>query len=112
MTTKQQRIEEAIRVLSDLDMPRGQQNERSALTLLAILDLQHNKDWKNSSNPLMGITPIMNWARDHYGKNWQPNTRESVRRRTIHQLMQAAVVLQNPDTKRSTNSPDTVYQIE
>lgn len=112
MASKQQRIKETIGILSDLDMARGQQNERSALTLLAILDLRPNRAWKNSSNPLMGITPIMDWARDHYGKNYKPNTRESFRRRTIHQFMQAAVVLKNPDEERPTNSQDTVYQIE
>lgn len=113
MVTKQQRIDEAIRVLSDLDMPRAQQNERSALTLLALLDLTHKKKaWKEASSPLMGITPIMDWARDHYDKSYKPNTRESVRRFTIHQFMQASIVLQNPDGTRPTNSPDTVYQIE
>lgn len=112
MVTKQQRIDEAVRVLSDLDMPRAQRNERSALTLLAILDLTHKKAWKEASAPLMGITPIMDWARDHYDKSYKPNTRESVRRLTIHQFMQAAIVLQNPDAARPTNSPDTVYQIE
>ncbi|MGC1588180.1 MAG: hypothetical protein WA791_21155, partial [Rhodomicrobium sp.] len=85
MVTKQQRIDEALRVLSDLDMPRGQRNERSALTLLAILDLRTGKTWKEASAPLMGITPIMDWARDHYNRNYKPNTRESVRRFTIHQ---------------------------
>jgi hypothetical protein len=112
MVTKQQRIDEAIRILSDLDMPRAQRNERSALALLALLDLTNNKAWNKASASLMGITPIMDWARDHYDKSYKPNTRESVRRFTIHQFMQAAIVLQNPDATRPTNSPDTVYQIE
>jgi len=112
MGTKHQRINEALQVLSDLDMPRAQQNERSALTLLALLDLTHKKSWNEASSPLMGVTPIMDWARDHYDKSYKPNTRESVRRFTIHQFMQAAIVLQNPDASRPTNSPDTVYQIE
>ena len=112
MVTKQQRIDEAVKVLSDLDMPRGQRNERSALALLAILDLTHDKAWGKASAPLIGITPIMDWARDHYDKDYKPNTRESVRRQTIHQFMQASIVVQNPDKPRPVNSPDTVYQIE
>ena len=34
------KIEEALAVLKAMGMPRGQQNERSALTLLALLDLE------------------------------------------------------------------------
>lgn len=112
MATKKKRTREAIQVLSDLEMPRGQRNERSALTLLAILDLTSDKAWKKASAPLVGITPIMDWARDHYNKRYKPNTRESVRRFTMHQFMQAGIVVQNPDMPRPTNSPDTVYQIE
>lgn len=112
MVTKPQRIDEAIGVLSDIGLPAAQQNERSALTLLALLDLRIDKAWNRASAPLIGITPIMDWARDCYDKSYKPNTRESVRRFTIHQFMQAAIVLQNPDATRPTNSPDTVYQIE
>src|SRR5438105_973539 len=36
------RIEETIALLKDLGFPRQQQNERSALTLLALLDLKAN----------------------------------------------------------------------
>ena len=39
------RIEAARDILQVLGMPKGQQNERSALTLLALLDLQPGKTW-------------------------------------------------------------------
>src|SRR5207248_1972394 len=35
-----QRIEEALGIIKDLGLERGQQNERSALTLLALLNLK------------------------------------------------------------------------
>jgi len=60
----------------------------------------------------MGITPIMEWARKHYGKEYAPNTRETFRRQTIHQFVDAGVALYNPDDpKRSVNSPNAVYQV-
>lgn len=60
----------------------------------------------------MGITPIMNWVSVHYGKTYAPNTRETVRRQTIHQFVDAGLVLRNPDDPvRPVNSGDTVYQI-
>lgn len=94
---RQARIQEALSVLSILGMPRAQRNERSALCLLAIMNLIPEKAWANVENPLMGITPIMDWARKHYKKNYAPNTRETFRRQTMHQFIQAGIALYNPD---------------
>jgi hypothetical protein len=94
-------------------MPRAQQNERSALSLLALLDLSPGKAWSEAQDPLMGITPIMDWARKHYNKRYAPNTRETVRRQTMHQFVQAGIALYNPDQPdRPVNSPHAVYRIE
>lgn len=113
MPSKNDRIEEALKVLAELGMPAAQQNERSALCLLALLDLTPEKPWSEASSPLLGITPIMDWVRAHYGKVYAPNTRETVRRQTMHQFVQAGIVLYNPDDPgRATNSPHAVYQIE
>ena len=61
----------------------------------------------------MGITPIMDWVRRHYDKNYAPNTRETVRRQTMHQFVDAGLALYNPDKpNRPVNSPKAVYQIE
>ncbi len=112
-TNKNQRIQEALTVLADLGMPRAQRNERSALCMLALLDLSAEKEWKDATAPLMGITPIMEWARSHFDKKYAPNTRETIRRQTIHQFVQAGIALYNPDDpKRAVNSPLAVYQIE
>lgn len=106
-------IENARKILISLGMPRAQQNERSALCLLALLDLRPDRKWAKAQNPLMGITPIMDWIRDHYKKAYKPNTRETVRRQTMHQLVDAGIALYNPDKPdRPVNSPAAVYQIE
>ncbi len=106
-------IEAARQILTSLGLPRAQQNERSALCLLALLNLTPSKNWANASNPLIGITPIMDWAKKHYKKNYAPNTRETVRRQTMHQFVNAGLALYNPDkTDRPVNSPKTVYRIE
>jgi hypothetical protein len=67
-----QKIEEAKAVLRDLDLPTAQQNECSALTLLALLDLKVNISWSNATNPLLGITPIIKFIADNYGKIYAP----------------------------------------
>ena len=108
----QRKIDEALEIIRALGMPRGQQNERSALTLLAILDLKPSGSWDNLKKPLMGITPIMDYCREHYGREYAPNTRETFRRQTMHQFVEAGIALYNPDQPlRPINSPDACYQI-
>ncbi len=107
------RIEEALAILKDLGFPRQQQNERSALTLLALLDLKSNQSWSEAKSPLYGITQMMNFFAEYYGKKYAPNSRETVRRQTVHQFLDAGLVVANPDNPvRPINSGQTVYQIE
>lgn len=113
MTSKEQRLHEALSVLKDLGMPRAQLNERTALCLLALLNLTTEKTWAESEAPLVGITPIMDWARDSYQTTYAPNTRETFRRQSMHQFVEAGISLYNPDKpERPVNSPKAVYQIE
>ena len=106
-------IDAAIQIISLLGFPKEQQNERSALCLLALLNLTPGKDWAQAEKPFMGITPIMNWCEEHYGKAYAPNSRETFRRFTIHQFCDAGIVVMNPDDpSRPVNSPNVVYQIE
>lgn len=106
-------IKDALKILAILGLPRPQQNERSALSLLAILNLTPEKKWSQAENPLIGITPIMDWIRQHYQKKYAPNTRETIRRQTMHQFVSAGIALYNPDDpSRPVNSPKAVYQID
>jgi len=105
-------VEEAIDVLNQLQFPRQQRNERSALTLLALLDLTPDKDWSEAADPMRGITKLMDLMAEHYGKQYAPNTRETVRRQTVHQFLAAGLLLLNPDEPdRPTNSAKTVYRV-
>ncbi len=106
------KIEEALGLLRAIGVPRGQQNDRSALTLLALLDLKPTSKWAEASAPLRGITQMMEYFREHYGVDYAPNTRETVRRQTIHQFEQLGLIIANPDDPtRPTNSPDYCYQV-
>jgi hypothetical protein len=105
-------IKGALQVLEALGLPRQQRNERSALCLLALLNLTPEKMWAQAENTLIGITPMMEFSRKYYGKDYAPNTRETFRRQTIHQFVQAGIAVMNPDKPdRPVNSPKTVYQI-
>ena len=106
------KLEEAIEILKKFGMPSEQQNERTAYCLLSLLNVTPEKAWKNAENPLVGITPMMTFAKDYYNKIYEPNSRETFRRFSTHQLVQAGIVLYNPDKpNRPVNSPKAVYQI-
>ncbi|WP_042860401.1 BsuBI/PstI family type II restriction endonuclease [Dickeya sp. NCPPB 3274] len=113
MTDEQKEyIEAALQIIASLGLPKTQQNDRSALSLLALLNLTPGKAWSKAENPLMGITPIMEWVRKNYDKEYAPNTRETFRRQTMHQFCDAGISLYNPDKpNRPVNSPKAVYQI-
>lgn len=105
-------IKSALQILDALGLPRQQRNERSALCLLALLNLTPGKTWAQAENPLIGITPMMEFSRKQYNKDYAPNTRETFRRQTIHQCVQAGIALYNPDRPdRPVNSPKAIYQI-
>jgi hypothetical protein len=105
-------VEEAVDVLTELGFPEAQLNERSGLTLLALLDLTPDKDWSEATAPLRGITPMIDFMAEHFGKKYAPNSRETVRRQTVHQFVASGLLLQNPDVpSRPVNSGKTVYQV-
>jgi len=60
-----------------MGLPRVQQNERPTLYLLALLNHTPGTVWVDVQNPLVGVTPIRVWAREHYDKKYAPNTRET-----------------------------------
>ncbi|KAM3109769.1 BsuBI/PstI family type II restriction endonuclease [Phormidesmis sp. 146-33] len=106
------RIEEALAILKDISAPREQQNERSALCLLALADVRPTTSWHQATDPKRRITEMMDWFREYYGKQYAPNTRETVRRQTMHQFVQMGLVIENPDRPdRPINSPKWCYQL-
>lgn len=111
--SKDRKLKEALRVLADLGMPKAQLNERTALCLLALVNVTPTKRWSDAEAPLIGITPIMDWTKEHYKTEYAPNTREAFRRQSMHQFIEAGVCRYNPDEpQRPVNSPKAVYQVE
>ena len=111
--SKKKKLQDALHFLKSLGMPRAQLNERSALCLLALVDVKPSTRWTACRDPLIGITPIMEWAKSHYGVDYAPNTRETFRRQSMHQFVEATICRYNPDKPdRPANSPKAVYQIE
>ena len=108
-----ERIDAARTVLKALKAPKAQRNDRSALTLLGLLDLGPAAPWRDASAPLRGVTELVDWMASSYGKRYAPDTRETIRRFTLRQFVQMGLALLNPDDpSRPANSPKSVYRIE
>ncbi|HYE93556.1 MAG TPA: BsuBI/PstI family type II restriction endonuclease [Terriglobales bacterium] len=106
------RTKDAISILAALGLPQAQQNERSALTLLALAGLRPKSPWESAKASLLRTVDIMAFMRDAYKKDYKPNTRETIRRQTLHQFEQARLVDRNPDDPtRATNSGKNAYRL-
>ncbi len=107
------KIDEGLEILRELGLPRAQQYEGSSLTLLALADIQESIPWSNAKQRSIRIHDILGFIQEHYNKQYAENSRETIRRQTLHQFEQAGMVIRNlDDPQRATNSPNTVYAIE
>lgn len=115
------KIEEAKAILKELGLPTRQQNDRSALTLLALCQISPKSKWKDAKALSMSVMGnknnakydgIMRFMADEYDKNYAENSRETIRRQTLHQFVQAGIVNHNPENPElATNSKDNHYRI-
>lgn len=106
------KVGQALEIIEALGLPRGQRNERSALRLLALGSVGPRGRWNGVKQPLLRIWDIMAFMCERYGKNYAANSRETIRRQTIHQFEQARIVDRNPDDPaRPTNSGKNVYAL-
>jgi type II restriction enzyme len=107
------KIEEAQDVLKSMGLPASQQNEMSALTLLALCGLRPVDEWRNARRRSLTVTKgIMAFVAREYGKTYAPNTRETFRRQVLHQFVQARIADYNPDAPDlPTNSPRAHYAL-
>jgi hypothetical protein len=104
------KLEEAKGILSAIGMPKAQTNDRSAYVLLSLSDLKGDAPWTAATRTEMRIVDMMNFMQSYYGKEYKPNTRETIRKDTIHQFVDAAVAERNTSSiGRPTNSPNYCY---
>ena len=113
MIARARKLQDAMGILRLLGFGPRQSNEVAAYTLLALLDLKAIDDWGAASDPLRGITPIINFIGQSYGVRYAPNTRETIRDEAVKYFVEAGMLIRNPDDPaRPTNSGNTVYQVE
>lgn len=106
------RLAEAREILAAFGFDKGRSNVRSGRTLLALTQLDENGSWADAQNPMLGVRAILDWIRTQLDFPIAENTRETYRRQTLHQFVEAGFVIYNDDDPgRKTNSKDNNYRI-
>lgn len=85
-------IDGARELLRDLGMDDERSNERSAMVFLALAHLRPGNSWGDATNGMYGTRAIMDWIAEAFGVEYKSNTRETVRRFTLHQFVQVGIV--------------------
>ncbi len=107
------RLAEAKTILRELGLPERQQNDLSAFTLLALCRMSYDTPWSAAKAESLTIRKgVMDHVSSVLGKHYAENSRESFRRQVLHQFVQAAVVVYNPDEPGlPTNSSKAHYRL-
>ncbi len=107
-----EKLTQAKLLLNELGMPPAQCNDRSGWVLLALANVKPSEEWSTATSPLLPTVNIMEFIRVQYSMDYKPNSRETIRRQTLHQFEQARIVDRNRDNPaRPTNSKDNNYSL-
>lgn len=103
---------EARQLLAAFGFDKGRTNDRSGRTLLGLLQLKPDDNWADATNPMLGVRAILDWMREELDFVIAENTRETVRRQTLHQFRDAGLIIMNEDDpERPTNSSLSNYKV-
>jgi adenine-specific DNA-methyltransferase len=106
------KLQQAKEILKALGLPPQQSNDRSGWVFLALANIKPQDSWSLASAPLLPTVGIMEFIRNEYDKDYKANSRETIRRQTLHQFDQASIVQRNRDNpNRATNSKDNNYSL-
>lgn len=102
------KIEEMQTILRELGLPKKQQNERTALIMLALAGLKEKSKWKQVTEDYMRPHDILEFVNSNYEMTYKENTRETFRKDSLKPLCDAAILENNGAI---TNSPKTKYRL-
>ena len=102
------KLDEAKEILKEIGMPKSQQSDLCAYTLLALLQLEENQEWEKATNKYIRIHDIMEFIKEKYNIVYAENSRETFRKQALHHFRIAAIV---EDNAKPTNSPNYRYRL-
>lgn len=103
-----EKTEEAKTMLIDLGMPESQQNLLSCYVFIALSGIKQNSQWAEATDEWIRIHDIIEFIRVEYNRDYAENTRETIRKNSLHQFREAALI---EDNSKPTNSPSYRYRI-
>ena len=101
-------FDDAKTILSELGMPKKQQADICAYTLLALADISDDKTWAQATNEFVRIHDVITYTFEKYGVSYAENSRETFRKQAMHPFRIAAII---EDNGKATNSPNYRYHI-
>lgn len=102
------KLEQAKDILEKIGMPKAQQTDLCAYTLLALLNIKEKSKWNTATNEYIRIHDIMEFIKQNYGVAYAENSRETFRKQAMHHFRIAALI---EDNLKATNSPNYRYRI-
>ena len=102
------KLDEVKKFLKDIGMPKAQQSDICALSILAMSGIKPNDKWKSATNDWIRIHDIIAFIGANYGIAYAENSRETFRKQAMHSFRTAALI---EDNGEATNSPNYRYRI-
>jgi hypothetical protein len=101
-------IDDAKAILSELGMPKKQQADICAYTLLSLAGISENMAWTSATNEYMRIHDVIEFIRGKFSIDYAENSRETFRKQAMHPFRTAAII---EDNGKATNSPNYRYRL-
>lgn len=96
------------KVLEEIGMPKEQQTDLCALTVLAMANVKPSDSFENATNDLIRIHDVIQFVNNNYKCTYAENSRETFRKQAMHHFRNAAII---EDNGMATNSPNYRYKI-
>lgn len=102
------KLDDCKEILNVTGMPKAQQSDMCAYTLLAMASITETSQWDEATNEWIRIHDIIQFVKDEYNVEYAENSRETFRKQAIHHFRNAAFI---EDNGKATNSPNYRYRI-
>lgn len=89
-------------------MPKPQQADLCALTILSMADIKPQDDWNAAKADWIRIHDVIAFAKANYNTTYAENSRETFRKQAMHHFRTAALI---EDNGKATNSPNYRYRL-
>ena len=102
------KIDEARRILKELQVPEKQQTDLCCYSLLALANQKKKDAWASATNDWLRIHDILVFTKEQYKTTYAENSRETFRKQALHHFRNAAFI---EDNGLATNSPNYRYRL-